>query len=73
MTELRKGARVSGERREALAGELAQQYRNGASIRQLAEQTGRSYGFIHRMLIESDVPLRGRGGNQRVTSKANPT
>jgi hypothetical protein len=31
----------------------------------LAEETGRSYGFVHRMLSESGVTLRGRGGATR--------
>ena len=33
--------------------------------RALAEETGRSYGFVHRMLSESGVTLRGRGGATR--------
>ena len=31
----------------------------------MAEETGRSYGFVHRMLSESGVTLRGRGGATR--------
>ena len=42
--------------------ELKKRYGQGASIRELAAETGRSYGFIHRVLVESDVTLRGRGG-----------
>ncbi|KOT83082.1 hypothetical protein ADK47_08595 [Streptomyces rimosus subsp. rimosus] len=38
---------------------------SGASIRALAEETGRSYGFVHRVLSESGVTLRGRGGATR--------
>lgn len=57
-----KGTRVSGPARDALAREVTQKYTNGASIRDLVAETGRSYGFIHRLLVESDVPLRGRGG-----------
>ncbi|MEZ5186377.1 MAG: helix-turn-helix domain-containing protein [Candidatus Nanopelagicales bacterium] len=37
------------------------QYGQGASIRSLAAETGRSYGFIHRLLTESETTLRGRG------------
>ncbi|MEE1789384.1 helix-turn-helix domain-containing protein, partial [Streptomyces sp. BE308] len=40
-------------------------YDSGASIRALAEETGRSYGFVHRMLSESGGTLRGRGGAPR--------
>ena len=34
----------------------------GASIRDLMAETGRSYGWTHRLLRESGVQLRGRGG-----------
>jgi len=63
--QLRKGARVTGNDRAKLATELKKKYSTGASIRALAEETGRSYGFVHRMLTESGVQLRGRGGATR--------
>jgi hypothetical protein len=59
---LRKGTRVTGEDRNKLATDLAQRYDAGESIRSLATSTGRSYGFIHRLLTETGVSLRGRGG-----------
>ena len=62
---LKKGARVTGNERTKLAGDLKKKYAAGASIRALAEETGRSYGFVHRMLSESGVTLRGRGGATR--------
>lgn len=65
MTELKKGTRVTGGERDALATELKNRYESGESIRSLAADTGRSYGFIHRMLSEADVELRGRGGATR--------
>ncbi len=57
--------RVTGEERAALSERLAQKYSAGASIRELAASTGRSYGFVHRVLTEADVTLRGRGGAVR--------
>ncbi len=65
-----KGTRVSGAARETLAAELAEKYRGGASIRDLAADVGRSYGFVHRVLLEHGVTLRGRGGSapRRATS-----
>jgi hypothetical protein len=66
---LTKGARVTGEERDRVAGDLAKKYERGASIRSLAEQTGRSYGFVHRILTESGVSLRGRGGATRRRQK----
>ncbi len=65
MTELKKGSRITGGERTSLADALREKYEGGASIRALAEQSGRSYGFVHRILSESGVPLRGRGGATR--------
>ncbi|WP_404820297.1 helix-turn-helix domain-containing protein [Streptomyces scabiei] len=60
-----KGTKVSGAAREKLAADLRKAYESGASIRTLAEGTGRSYGFVHRLLTEAGVTLRGRGGDTR--------
>ena len=49
---LRRGARVTGPDRSKLASDLAERYGAGESIRSLASSTGRSYGFIHRILTE---------------------
>ena len=62
---LRKGTRVTGEDRSKLATDLKKRYDGGESIRALASATGRSYGFIHRILTETGVTLRGRGGATR--------
>jgi hypothetical protein len=64
-TTLRKGTRVTGEDRNRLATDLKNRYAAGESIRSLATATGRSYGFIHRILTETGVALRGRGGATR--------
>jgi len=60
-----KSARVSEESRAQLAADLKAQYEQGASIRALAETTGRSYGFVHQMLQEAHVALRRRGRARR--------
>ncbi|MGW2207317.1 helix-turn-helix domain-containing protein [Streptomyces sp. NPDC001774] len=65
-----KGKRITGQARETLAAELKTAYEGGASIRTLAGSTGRSYGFIHRILTETGVTLRGRGGAARPGSGA---
>ena len=65
MTELKKGSQVTGSERDKLAADLKHKYESGASIRVLAEATGRSYGFVHRILSESGATLRGRGGATR--------
>lgn len=69
MAALQKGARITGTQRTKLAADLKKAYQKGESIRSLAEAHGRSYGFVHRVLSESDVKLRGRGG---ATTKAKP-
>ncbi len=71
MTEtLKKGTRVTGAERTRLAADLEKRYSAGESIRALAASTGRSYGFIHRILAESHVALRSRGGATRGRGKA---
>ncbi|MBO0813840.1 MAG: transcriptional regulator [Actinobacteria bacterium] len=71
MTEtLKKGTRVTGADRAKLAADLKKRYDSGESIRALAATTGRSYGFVHRILTENGVSLRGRGGATRGRAKA---
>jgi tetratricopeptide (TPR) repeat protein len=60
-----KGRRVVGAERQTLANDLVRRYTEGESIRALASSTGRSYGFVHRVLTESGVQLRQRGGARR--------
>lgn len=45
--------------RDEERAELKAGYEKGASIRTLAAETGRSYGYVHRALVESGVVLRG--------------
>ena len=65
MAELKKGSRITGDDRRTLAANLKKRYDKGESIRLLAESSGRSYGFVHRILSESATTLRGRGGATR--------
>jgi len=69
VAELKKGARIVGRDRDKLTADLRKKYDGGASIRSLAESTGRSYGFVHRILKDAGTSLRGRGG--AVRSKKN--
>ena len=55
-------ARKPKKTRDELLRELRSAYEGGASIRSLVATTGRSYGSIHSMLLESGTTLRGRGG-----------
>jgi transposase-like protein len=63
-----KGSRVTGAEREKVAKTLVEKYEAGASIRALAEEIGRSYGFVHRILSDSGTTLRGRGGAAKKAS-----
>lgn len=60
-----KGQRITGSDRTKLARELKKQYLAGRSIRELAEEHARSYGFVHRILSDTNTKLRGRGGATR--------
>jgi hypothetical protein len=60
----------SGRERDELTAVLKERYEAGESIRALAAATGRSYGFVHRILTEAGVNLRGRGGATRARKRA---
>src|SRR6185369_3246997 len=64
-TSTEKGRRIVGSERQSLAKDLVKRYTSGESIRALAASTGRSYGFVHRVLTASGVQLRQRGGARR--------
>lgn len=69
-----KNKKIIGAARETLAAHLKTDYENGASIRTLANNTGRSYGFVHRVLTETGITLRERGGpNNSKTDAPSPT
>jgi hypothetical protein len=66
-----KGRRIVGAERFTLGANLEQRYvHNGESVRSLAASTGRSYGFIHRVLSERGVVFRARGGAWRRRRRA---
>ena len=62
---LARGSRITGTDRQQLAVQLGQRYAGGESIRAIAENTGRSFGFVHGLVKESGVTIRGRGGATR--------
>lgn len=65
-----KGARITGAERESLARQYAKRYNAGESIRTIAEDAGRSFGFVHGVLKENGVALRGRGGATRGSGRS---
>ncbi len=62
---LTKGARITGGHRETLTTEYAARYAAGESIRSIAADAGRSYGFVHALLKNAGIDLRSRGGATR--------
>lgn len=65
MATTKKGARLVGEDRDRLVAQVMGQYDEGLSIRRIAADTERSYGFVHRVLVESGATMRARGGAPR--------
>lgn len=63
--KLPKGSRITGDSRQDLASSLVERYNRGESIRSLADDIGRSYGFVHGVLAEAGVTMRSRGGATR--------
>ncbi|MCP2337353.1 helix-turn-helix domain-containing protein [Actinomadura rupiterrae] len=61
--------RVNGDARQALREVLRERYEAGATIRQLQDATGRSYGSIHLLLKEAGVTFRSRGGATYLRSR----
>lgn len=62
IADLGKYTKITGTDRKQLARVLKQKYERGSSIRELAGEHGRSYGFVHTMLTEAGTELRPRGG-----------
>jgi hypothetical protein len=60
--------RVLGAERVTLTEDCLRRYDTGDSIRMIANDIGRSYGFVHRILGEGGAVMRGRGPRQRRNS-----
>ena len=60
-----KGQRITGASRDQLKKIVEKYYvTDRESIREIAVKTGRSYGSVHRLLVEAGVELRPRGGGR---------
>lgn len=70
MTDQGKWLRVTGAARVELAESLREKYEAGVGIRDLARQSGRSYGFVRQVLADSGVTFRGRGGSSSGAARA---
>ncbi|MGH3942605.1 MAG: helix-turn-helix domain-containing protein [Pseudonocardiaceae bacterium] len=66
MSESRsKPPRLGAAERARLGRELRARYQAGATLRDLAGQTGYSYGLVRGLVIAAGVILRSRGGPNR--------
>jgi len=50
-----------GPERGPVIRDVVAWYEAGASVRNIADHIGKSYGFVHRMLVDAGVTLRPRG------------
>jgi hypothetical protein len=62
MLKSKKQPRITGSLRKSIAKELEVKYKQGATIRALADAEGKSYGFVHHLLTQHGVKMRPRGG-----------
>lgn len=60
---------LTGPDRKRAAKQAADLYDRGASVREVADRIGRSYGFAHKLLLEAGVTLRSRGGSRTTTGR----
>ena len=71
LREPREYKRLTSAEREKMADKMADLYEDHhMSIREIAEQYGKSYGTVHRYLSKvAGIELRGRGGYRRRKSE----
>ncbi|MFF5019490.1 helix-turn-helix domain-containing protein [Streptomyces sp. NPDC001165] len=67
MRQIKKGWRLKGEEGMQFAADVVEAYKT-ASIRRICEETGRSYGAIHRLLSTSGATMRPRGYHRPATA-----
>ncbi|MFF4403773.1 helix-turn-helix domain-containing protein [Streptomyces sp. NPDC001404] len=60
-----RGSYLTGNARLQEADRLADRYRAGETIRDIAANTGHSYGTTRNLLLLAQVKLRQRGGEPR--------
>lgn len=70
LSSLPKDLRMQGDVREQVRADVVRAYEAGCSVRAIADALDRSYGTIHRLLEESDVEMRSRGGRVATMERA---
>ena len=68
-TALPRGRHLTEKQRAAAVKHAARRYRQNASIRLIAQEMGRSYGFVHRLLTDAGIQLRPRGGSNNTAQR----
>jgi len=63
---LSKGSRITGDARQEIARVAKKDYESGRTIRDIAANLGRSYGFVYKVLSDAQVQLRNRGNSARM-------
>jgi hypothetical protein len=63
--ELKRGQRLPDAQRAKIGAELIKRYEAGKSVRDICAETGYSIGRVRRLLEESGVEFRERGGAHR--------
>ncbi|MDX3275233.1 helix-turn-helix domain-containing protein [Streptomyces scabiei] len=69
MSRIPKGRRLTGEAAARFATDVIKAYKT-KSIRRICEETGRSYGAIHRLLTTSGVTMRPKGYQRKASASA---
>lgn len=62
---LPKSRRINGPILAMITQDLTLRYERGMAVRELAVLTGRSYGWVHRLLTGANVTMRARGGRRQ--------
>lgn len=62
--------RATPEQQELIDSELRKRYDGGATIRDLTEESGWSFGYVRGRLVLSGVKFRPRGGDMRPTRRS---
>lgn len=55
---------LEGAERRRVRADLADRYNRGATIKAIAEEVGRSYGSVHKLLTEAEVNFRSPHGHR---------
>lgn len=63
--KIRRGRTWRKDQRDLLVEDLVTRYQTGESVRSLAASTGRSYGFIRKILTDAGIEIRKSGWRRR--------